>query len=183
MLILLQSDPGPDTTLVVGLVVFAVLAAVAGGVVVLALRLQRQREALAPLARLEAIEGLLRQLSDHEGELDLRRLEHVLIDLRDGQRRLEDRLLRLLESRQPGGASGGPVAGLGERVTTRLLALGYERIEILSEGEELEAVESGGEGEVRVEARRGGALHKGRVRIEDGTIRDVRLRDSYEAFP
>ena len=70
---------------------------------------------------------------------------------------------------------------LAERVTDRLLALGYDRIEFITAPEELEL--DGGEGEVRIEARRGGAPHKGRVTVRDGKIVDVQLRSSYEIFP
>jgi hypothetical protein len=72
---------------------------------------------------------------------------------------------------------------LGERITTRLLAMGFERIEVLTPLEQLEHLQAGGEGEVLVEARRAGAHHKGRVLVKDGAICDVKLRDSYEAFP
>ncbi len=186
MLLLFESSSALDPTLIVGLVVFVALAAVSGGVVYLAGRLNRQTEALAPIRRLEAIEGLLRQLTSREDELDLRRLEHVLIDLRDGQKRLEERLLRLLEpGPAPGGAlaSSGVPAGLGERVATRLIAMGFESIDVITPLEELEELAEGGDGEIVVEARRGGALHKGCVHLRDGAICDVKLRDSYKTFP
>lgn len=185
---LLQTDPeaATDPTLLVGMVVFVALVAMGGLLVYLTARLRRQTEALEGLARLEAIEGLLRQVAGRGEELDLRRLEHVLIDLRDGQRRLEERLVRLLEApaaEGPAPAGAPRPTSLSERVATRLLSMGYERIEVLTPLEDLEALEFADEGEVIVEARRGGALHKGRVLVKDGAICDVRLRSSYEIFP
>ncbi len=186
-------SPAPtplDPVLVVGLVILATLAVALVLLAVLHTRLTRQRGELAPLARLEAIEALLRQLAERESELDLRRLEHVLIDLRDLQQRLEDRLLTLIEAREtrdglseesaPGPTHGAP---LSERVISRLLAMGYERVEILTPHEELERFAADGSGEVVVEGRRDGALHKGRVLLRDGALSEVKLRDSYEAFP
>lgn len=188
---LLFTDPASlDAILYVGLVVFVALVAMGGLLVYLTSRLRRQADALAPLARLENIEALLRQLAGRGKELDLRRLEHVLIDLRDGQTRLEERLARQFEASPTGTPNGDGAAGqsqrqagLSERVTTRLLSMGFERIEILTTLEDLEALTLSPEGEVVVEARRGGALHKGRVLVKHGAIYDVRLRSSYEAFP
>ena len=188
---LLLADPQSlDAILYVGLVVFVALVAMGGLLVYLSSRLRRQADALEPLGRLENIEALLRQFVGRGDELGLRRLEHVLIDLRDGQRRLEERLVRQLEAAPAGVADGEHAvvesprqAGLSERVTTRLLSMGFERIEVLTPLEALEALEFASEGEVVVEARRGGALHKGRVLVKDGSICDVRLRSSYEAFP
>lgn len=179
-----------DPTLIVGLVVFLALVAVGGALIHLAGRANHQAESLAPLARLASIEALLRQLAERGGELELRRLEHVLIDIRDGQKRLEERLTRLLEERggrDAAGPVGVPVtseqSSLSERVTTRLIAMGFERIEIVTPLEDLEVAAGAAESEVVVEARRGGAMHKGRVLLQDGAISDVRLRSSYEAYP
>jgi len=185
-LLLADSDAAMDPTLLVGIIVFVTLVAMGGLLVYLTARLRQQTDALAGLARLEAIEGLLRQLAGRGEELDVRRLEHVLIDLRDGQRRLEERLVRLLEvpsADAPAPAGAARHTSLSERVATRLLSMDYERIEVLTPLEDLEALELAEEGEVVVEARRGGALHKGRVLVKDGAICDVRLRSSYEAFP
>ena len=134
----LGRSAGLDPAIVVGLVVLALLAAVLVLLYQVHARLQRQRTELGALRHLEPIEGAVRRLSDERGGLDLRRLEHVLIDIRDGQRRLEERLMAVVENLQgrelvlpppaPGeGAFGGRLA---ERVTGRLLAMGFERIEI-----------------------------------------------------
>lgn len=153
-------------------------------------RAQRLSEDLAPLQRLESVDRALAKLVAEGDDLELRRLEHVLIDIRDGQRRLEERLLGMVESigkrdllqPQVPPVSGSRGAHLAERITSRLLSLGFERIELLTSLEDLEGMAEG-EGEVLVEARRGAAQHKGRVILCDGGIVDVRMRDTYEAFP
>lgn len=187
------SEPAPaalDPAIVVGVVVLALLVLAAVLLAHLNARIARLTQELAPLARLESIESAVGKLVEERHALDLRRLEHVLIDVRDGLRRLEERLVAAVETigsrevvlaRSPG--EGPPrTAHLAERVTARLLTLGFERIQILTPAEELERL-ADGDGEVRVEARRGGAAHKGRVLLRDGAIADVRMRDTYEAFP
>ena len=149
------------------------------------------RRSLEPVHRLEAIEQHLASLAGGEGSPELRRLEHVLVDMRDGQKRFEERIVSLTESlgraanvgdSQPLLGSYSHSAGLGERVVTRLLAMGFERIQVLSSAEEqAKLLEDGGS--LVVEARRGSALHKGRVQIEDGAIVDVQLRSAFETFP
>lgn len=188
---LLQTQPSNlDPALTLGLILLIAFVAMGGLLVYLASRVRQHAEGLGSLKHLDSIEGLLRQMAARGEELDLRRLEHVLIDIRDGQERLEERLARQLESQPPvsgdPGAAPGDVArvvGLSERVTTRLLSMGFERIEVLTTQEDLEALAQSPEGEVVVEARRSGALHKGRVLVRHGSICDVRLRSSYEAFP
>jgi len=181
----------------------ALLFAVIVGFSLLYALLSRTRLELEALSRLEGIENIeekVGKIVEHHGLLDLRRLEHVLIDIRDGQRRSEERLLSLVESLNQTqenlanaatiGTSGGPPLNavhisskaLSERIVSRLLALGFERVEVLASLDELdELLEQ--DGEVRVEARRTGALHKGRVFIRDGSIADVQLRAAYEVFP
>jgi len=117
-------------------------------------------------------------------------VEHLLIDLRDAQQRLEDALLRSLEAVRgpalagegagPGSASGGE--GLGERVVNRLLALGYERAQIVTPSEKLLEL-AADDGEVLVEARQGGVLHKGRIVVRGGRLTDVDVHPSYSIFP
>lgn len=150
---------------------------------------------------LERIEASAQRLAESHGDLELRRLEHALIDIRDGLRRQEDRLGSLLdaleEARQnpPSPALGGDggagdpaqalrsrAGGLRDRIVSRLLALGFERIEVLTAVEELETILQSG-GEVLLSARRGGAQHKGRAVVRDGSLVDVHMRASYEAFP
>lgn len=147
-------------------------------------RLERRLDALDELA------ALLRKLSAEREDIDLRRLEHVVVDIRDGQKRTADVLLRAVEAQVQQAAAernGSPPAALpgptlGERVVNRLLALGYERVQIVSPPEALGELQSKS-GEVLVEAHRQGALHKGRVLVRAGTISDVELQPSYSIFP
>jgi hypothetical protein len=184
----------PETSfnalLMVGIALLVVVGVVAALLNRLHRRVQQLSRDLAPLQRLESVDGALSKLVAEGDDLELRRLEHVLIDIRDGQRRLEERLLAMVETLgkrdllqsqavPPDGARG---AHLAERITSRLLSLGFERIELLTPFDDLEGMAQG-ESEVLVEARRGASQHKGRVVLRDGGIVDVRMRDSYGAFP
>ena len=165
------------------------LVAVCAGVAGVWVLVGRLRELERMAGRLEALDdvraGLQRLVADRE-DLDLRRVEHVLIEMRDGQKRLEDALLRTL---QRPGSQAAPVAGdtpldvqVSERVVNRLLALGYEQIRVLSERADLEAIHEGS-GEVLVEARRHGSICKGRVHFRSGALTDVDLQPSWSTFP
>jgi hypothetical protein len=158
------------------------------GVWVVAARLRGLRGADRALDTLEELRRDLARLVADRGDLDLRRVEHVLLELRDGQKRLEDALLARVQSPRPLDAPelapGSP--SLAERVTNRLLALGYERIRLVTPAEELErmgAAAGGASGEVVVEARRGGALCKGRVLLRRGALTDVEIQPAYRMFP
>jgi hypothetical protein len=171
------------------------LALIAGLLWALVSRQRMLEERLARLDRLEEIRAAVQRIAGSGEALDLRRLEHVLIDMRDGQKRLEERLVGLAEvsrkeaSRDPEvAAPRAPerptAAGLIERLHGRLMAMGYERIELLTTSEEIAGIlEAGGEGEVRVEARRDGATRKGRVRLSGGVISAVELQGSHAMFP
>ena len=187
-LILLLADP-----ISLGLEVLYLIGAAIGALIVIIWQLWRMNAVLAEQAdQLDALQGLeamaesLEVIAERSDELGRRRLEHVLIDIRDGQKRFEERWLVQMEKH---GAVSGAMPGidssatsLSERITNRLLAMGFERIEVLSPLEEVEAI-GDGDGEVRVEARRGGVAHKGQVLLREGSIADVRLRDGYDAFP
>jgi hypothetical protein len=117
----------------------------------------------------------------------VRRLEQVLIEIRDGSKRLEDALLR---SQRAASATelaaptspGAPGADLGERVTNRMLAQGYERIVVVTPREQFAAIlESGGE--IQVEARRDGAPCKGKAVFKGGALVDVVMQSAYATFP
>jgi hypothetical protein len=97
---------------------------------------------------------------------------------------VEELLSRLEEFRAGAGASLLPAApqALNERVLNRLLALGYERIEIVTPNEALEEFAQGS-GDVLVEARRDGVLCKGRVRVRSGRIESVQLQPAFPVFP
>jgi hypothetical protein len=156
---------------------------------------QRSQEAkFAPLERLDDIRNQVGRLVESGAELDLRRIEHVLIDIRDGQKRLEEKLLVLAETNRGAVAAGAEPApermiserssgaSVAERIHNRLLAMGFERIQLLNTIEEIgELLES--DGAVSVEARRAGAACKGRVTLRDGIIGDVDLKTTHAMFP
>jgi hypothetical protein len=71
--------------------------------------------------------------------------------------------------------------GLADRVVSRLLALGYERITFVTPPAELDAGRS--ELDIVVEARRDGAACKGRVLVRGGRIHDIQIQSAYAAFP
>jgi hypothetical protein len=172
------------------------LAAITGLLWALVSRQRTVESRLGRLDRLDEIQRQVTRLADAGGDLELRRLEHVLIDIRDGQKRLEERLLQLAESARQQAArepaedptrrepERNPGAHLSERILNRLLAMGYERIQLLASLEELAAlVAEGGDGDVQVEARRAGAVCKGRVAIRRGSIAGVELTGSHAMFP
>lgn len=171
-----------------------VLGALAGLVVILILlawralqAVQRAEQRLEGLGHLEGLDKRVKALVESQGGLDLRRLEHLLVDLRDLQRRSDERVSQVLEAAQrtpaePPTPGAPPAARLSERVVNRLVSLGYERIELLTNAEEFEALAEG-DGEVVVEARRGGAAYKGRVQVKQGAIVSVALKAPYEIFP
>lgn len=159
-------------------------------------RAKRIEEELARLDRLDELARNVKSITERDEDLDVRRLEHVLIDIRDGQRRVEDRMMALLEARagegHPGGhaqptralevdasASGGALA---DRIVTRLLSLGYERIVLVTPPTEFARILREG-GAVVVEARRDGAVCKGRAIVLDGRIQDLQIQSAYSTFP
>lgn len=161
-----------------------------------ALLVRLERRAAAMEARCSALERLnevatqVEKLAKTHGELDLRRIEHVLIDLRDGQKRVEDRMLGALEAQGGRSLSASALepayqalqSTLPERIVTRLLALGYERIQFVTPVSEVQKL-SATDGEVAIEARRDGAACKGRVLVRNGVIADLQLQSAYSIFP
>jgi hypothetical protein len=147
-------------------------------------RLEHLRAELRALASLPELQRMLARALDQRDDLDLRRIEHLLIDLRDGSKRVEELLLRSEERRARGADTLVPQVppALSERVVNRLVALGYERIELVTPAVELEAM-THGSGDVLVEARREGVLCKGRVRVRGGRIEAVQLQPAFPIFP
>jgi hypothetical protein len=147
-------------------------------------RLERLRTVLGTLETLPDLQRTLTRWLAERDDLDLRRIEHLLIDLRDGSKRMEELYLRGEERRAQPEGTLVPLAppSLAERVVSRLLALGYEHIELVTPHAELEAMNQGG-GDVLVEARREGALCKGRVRVRAGRIEAVQLQPAFPIFP
>jgi hypothetical protein len=174
----------PAATLWLGFALLIAAAAAAVGAWSLLRRLDGLRGELRRLETLEELQRTLARWLAERDDLDLRRIEHLLIDLRDGSKRVEELLQRAQEQRAAASEALVPLPapGLGERVVNRLTALGYERIELVTPHQELEAFGSGG-GDVLVEARREGVLCKGRVRIRGGRIDAVQLQPSFSIFP
>ena len=139
------------------------------------------------LSTLAELDQKLGRLVAARDDLDLRRLEHVLVDVRDTQRRLEDAFLRATEIGTSGGAQATAVAvpaspeSIGERVLNRLLVLGYEKVQIVTRQEKLAEL-ARRDGEVLVEARRDGVLHKGRVVLRGGRLTSVEIHPGRDPF-
>jgi hypothetical protein len=167
------------------------LTVVATGVWALVYHVRRLREDAQRLSVLDELDQKLGRLVRERDDLDLRRIEHVLIDVRDGHRRLEDALLRVAQLGQGTGSGAAPttdlVAGpsnesIGERVGNRFLALGYEQVQIVTRTEKLaELVRK--DGEVLIEARKDGVLYKGRAILRGGSLVDVEMNPAYSIFP
>ncbi len=180
----------PEALPWIALALLVVCVAGFAGLAFLVARKSTAERSAAPDAQLAEIAALLAKIANAQTELDLRRLEHVLIALRDGQKRVEDRLLAAVEARSGGSASRSaiePVSAtlattLPERIVTRLLALGYERIQFVTPVTDVQKL-SATDGDVLVEARRDGAACKGRVLVRGGTIADIQLQSAYSIFP
>ena len=176
------SWPGQTLLILVGLGLVLLLG-LGVGLWILIERVGRFEARAAQLDALPGIQAQLQRMAGERGDLDQRRLEHVLVDIRDDQRRVEDQLLRAAEAAARAGAGGGgEPEELSERVTNRLLAMGYERVLVIADPEEVQALLSE-EGEIAIEAHRQGVLHKGRVHVRAGRITDVELVPSYSVFP
>ncbi|MBL8859768.1 MAG: hypothetical protein JNL28_14775 [Planctomycetes bacterium] len=168
-------------------------AAIATAAWLVVARAKHIEERLKRLERIDELTDLVKGLSQGDEALDVRRLEHVLIDIRDGQKRVEERMFALLEARakadiSPTSAGGGRALeragtdGLPDRIVTRLVALGYERIVLVTANEEIARIAREG-GAVVIEARRNGAACKGRAIIANGTIQDIEIQSAYSTFP
>ena len=169
----------------------ALLIACALGATGIWLLVTRMKELTAMARRfdvLDSVDAQLRKLADDRGDLDLRRIEHVLLELRDASRRLEDSLLRATQSGRSGasGPSAAPdAASLSDHVINRLLAHGYEQVQLVTTLDQLGLIfeAEGGVGEALVEARRNGVLCKGRVLVRNGAVTEIEMKPAYTAFP
>jgi len=171
----------------IAVALLAALLVTAVGVWALVVRVREVREEAKRLVLLEDVERSVGRLVAEREDLDVRRLEHVLIDLRDGQRRLEDALLRVVE-RERGSEPvardllAAPAAeSIAERLTNRLLALGFSEVHLVTRTEELPELLD--EGEVVLEAKRDGVLYKGRAVLAAGRIADVDMSPAFSIFP
>jgi hypothetical protein len=178
-----------------------VLAGLAAAVIYLQ-RLARATEALGEQAQqagaqIEALHASLARFAATREDLDLRRLEHLLVDLRDQGARTEETLLRAVQAaRAQAGTSADTADGASppptsaatwvERIENRLLSLGYSQVQVFLEREQLGQLDDASEREpvsVPVEALRRDVLHKGCVRVRAGRIVDVELNPPYAMFP
>ncbi|MDZ4774463.1 MAG: hypothetical protein SGI72_15150 [Planctomycetota bacterium] len=168
--------------------VCAASAAVAAWLLVA--RAKHIEDRLERLERLDELAAEVKKLTRPDQDLDVRRVEHVLIDIRDAHKRVEERLLSMLESqsRESLAENAGrsltldAANGLQDRIVTRLLALGYERIVLVTEPADMARIANEG-GAIVVEARRDGAACKGRAIIEGGRIQDIQIQSAYSTFP
>ncbi len=173
----------------ISLGVLVSLVVCTAGVWALVTHLRRVREEGGRLAVLGEIDQKLARLVAAREDLDVRRMEHILIDIREGQKQLEDALLRIAERAQAPVTADtlglAPLAGdesVGERVVNRLLALGFEQVQLITRPEKLQEL-GHRDGEVLVEAKRAGVLHKGRVSLRAGRLADVNMNPAYSIFP
>jgi hypothetical protein len=166
----------------------AAAATAAAGVWMLLARVKELGRLADRLAVLDEIKTTLARVAREREDLDLRRIEHVLIELRDGQKRLEDTLLRASQFGAKPSELSTPrateAAGLSERIVQRLLAHGFERVQVVPTLAELEQLfDAEGAHEVLVEARRNGVMCKGHVLVRDGVVVEVELKPAYSMFP
>ncbi len=184
-----------------------VVYAIAGGAgavlvalqIVLFVAVRRLEQRLGSLDRLKGLESALQKLAEREAAIDLRRTEHTLLDVRDQLKRLEERLLAVSERSVREAGDRSAHAGIGtelarvatpaataslvtDRILSRLLALGYERIQIVTSTDDL-ALLGDSDGAAVIEARRDGALCKGRVRVAHGLVGAIEVQPAYSAFP
>lgn len=174
------------------------LAGLAAAVIYLQ-RLARATESLGEQARqagaqIESLHASLARFAATREDLDLRRLEHLLVDLRDQGARTEETLLRAVQAARTEAGSSGDAKATGaggaatwvERIENRLLSLGYAQVQVFLEREQLAQLDDASEREpvsVPVEALRREVLHKGCVRVRAGRIVDVELNPPYAMFP
>jgi len=85
-------------------------------------------------------------------------------------------------SGSPTGAAEVGVPATLDRVHTRLAALGYTEVEVITPRDEItdELLCSGA---LMVEARRSGSIHKGKIALENGAVVDVQLKPGHGMFP
>lgn len=174
-----------------------ILVLLVAGFVVLLGRLGRLEARLRELdtrAAIEEVRGALAKAAEERGDLDHRRLEHVLNEVRGGIKRTESSVLAVIENQAsqaeaptqqaPASEPRPRQPGLRERITNRLLALGYTDIRFVTTSEEIQAIaDEGGDGSVAIEAHQGATLVKGRVQIRSGAIGDTDLKPFYSMFP
>jgi hypothetical protein len=173
---------GPVAVVILGLVGFAVVLRRLA-------RLEAALQAQDPSRALDMIGAALTKAAEERGDLDHRRLEHVLNEVRGGIKRTESSVMAVIENQasqsvQVAVEPRPRQVSLRERMTNRLLALGYSDIRFVTPAEEMQALaDEAGDGAVTIEARQGATQVKGRVQIRSGAIGDMDLRPFYSMFP
>ena len=166
--------------------VLALLGACAVALWVMVARLGEIERRLAGQARNDESKGAATASNSARESLDLQRIEQVLTEIRDGSKRLEDALLRSLSAGRPVSSalegSAGQAVDLSERITNRMLALGYERIVVITPREQFEHIFQSG-GDVLVEARRDAVPCKGKAIFRGGALVDIAMQSAYATFP
>lgn len=174
------------------------------GYLLVHLRLIRCETHLQKLAGIRALDDRLRSLDDRLARLSevfekfrvdrieaqLERLHDDLEDVRDATTLVRQAVVQIPAPASQAVASlpSVPVPALVEDaagrvcavVETRLLQLGYGRIQILTD---LTGLVSTTDVELQVEAERNGMPMKGRVTVRNGSVRDVALQSVVQMFP
>jgi hypothetical protein len=191
MIAVIQFAPSDALVVLVPWLLAAILCAtlsVAVGCWMLFARVKEFEHVATRLTMLEEINAALSRLARDREDLDVRRLEHLLIEIRDGQRRMEEHLLRAAQSgartSDSPGAPSTDARGLSERIVQRLLARGFEQVQVVPTLDELARLfAADGLNEVLIEARRNGVLCKGRALVQGGAVVDVEMQPAYSMFP
>jgi len=164
-------------------------AALMVGYLLVHVRLVRFETYLREVSALKVVNERLKGVSDSMTRVNLEpvedRLDMIHAELRglsEAASRLEHALSRAREH-APVASSGAGVSD-GERVRalveTRLLALGYRNLHILTD---LSTVSFSEEQEIVVEAEKNQMQCKGKVVTVNGELRDVYLQNVAQAFP
>lgn len=167
------------------------------GYVLVHLRLVRFEEHMQKLGVIRSLDDRLRVLVEAIEKLDLGRIEHRLDQLHDDLEGLREATRNVREAvveipaLPP--ASGAPIeivhapaptetpaARVQALVESRLLQLGYGRIQLLSD---LAGVTSHGDADVQVECERNGMPAKGHVLVRNFGVRDVAMQTVAPMFP
>ncbi|MCB9887269.1 MAG: hypothetical protein H6838_17395 [Planctomycetes bacterium] len=167
------------------------------GYVLVHLRLARFEEHMQKLAGIRTLDERLRILAESFEKLRLDKLEQQLErlhdDLVDLREATTDVRQAVYEIPQPTVVHAAAVEAAGVApivespgarvlalVETRLVQLGYGKIQVLTDLSEVRAER---EVEVHVECERAGMSTKGRVVVRNGAVRDVILQNVATMFP
>jgi len=174
------------------------------GYLLVHLRLIRCETHLQKLAGIRALDDRLRSLDERLARLSevfekfrgdrieaqLERLHEDLEDLHEVTGSVRQAVVQIpaptsqvlasLPATPAPAAVEDPIGRVCAVVETRLLQLGYGRIQILTD---LTGLASVADVELQVEAERNGMPMKGRVTVRNGAVRDVALQSVVQMFP